>query len=91
MTSEGKLVASVNRYCKDNGWFQVNLIQTNVNGIPDRLIYKDGRYIWLELKADDGKPSPIQTHRISSMKSKGMEVHVIYSLNELKEIIDENS
>ena len=86
-TPEGKLVNQVNKYLKDNGWFQVNLISTSVSGIPDRLILKDGRYIWLELKAEGGRVSPIQTYIIDKLKKQGAEVYVIYTLAQLKEIL----
>jgi len=88
LTPEGKVVSAINRFLKKNGWFQINMMQTNVNGLPDRLIYKDGRYIWFEIKAENGAPSPIQKYVIEKMKGLGMEVYLVYSLNELKEKIN---
>ena len=37
---------------------------TSMSGIPDRLIYKDLRYIWLEIKKAGGRTSPIQDYMI---------------------------
>ncbi len=85
LTPEGKVVSAINRFLKKNGWFQINMIQTNINGLPDRLIYKDKRYVWFEIKAESGSPSPIQKHVIAKMQNLGMEVYLVYSLNELKE------
>jgi len=87
MTKEGKIVSAINKYLKDEGWFQVNLIHTSINGIPDRLIFKGGRYIWIEIKEPNGRLSPIQEYRIEQMIKQGMEVYTVYSLNDLKEKI----
>ena len=84
---ENKVVQQIHKYLKERGWFQVNLMHISPSGIPDRLIYKDERYVWLEIKRPDGRLSDIQKHRIYEMQNMGMEVHVIFSLDDLKRIL----
>jgi hypothetical protein len=86
LTSEGKVVQQIHKYLKSNGWFQLNLISTSPSGIPDRVAFKDGRYIWFEIKKPGGRLQPNQEYMIDKMKSYGMEVYVVDSLEEVKRI-----
>jgi hypothetical protein len=90
MTPEGKVVQQINKYLKKHRWFQLNLIETSKPGIPDRLIYKDNRYIWLEIKKPGGRLQPNQEYVIDKMKSLNMEVYVVSSLEEVKTICEKN-
>lgn len=40
-------------------------------GIPDLLICWKCRFIAIELKAENGRPSPLQLHEIESIKKAG--------------------
>ena len=58
------------------GWIVVNLIKTNKNGIPDYMMLKDGRTIFVESKESWDRLSKIQEYRIEELKSAGFKVFV---------------
>ena len=48
-------------------------------GIPDRIIvWPIGAVDFVEVKAEDGRLSPIQRRRISELRENGASVHVVY-------------
>jgi len=91
MSLESELVRKIHKYCAENDIWNLNIKDHNLNGTPDRLLVtRDGRYIWLEVKKEDGtgRVSPIQTYRHKEMAGFKMEVHTIDSLDQLKEILN---
>tara|TARA_R110002074_G_scaffold373260_3_gene549141 strand:+ start:4845 stop:5102 length:258 start_codon:yes stop_codon:yes gene_type:complete len=58
-----------------NGYYVINLIKTNKNGISDLLCLKKGEdAIFIEVKTDTGKLSELQKFRLSEQKKKGFKV-----------------
>lgn len=47
-------------------------------GVPDRIVLYGGRTIFVELKTDDGRLSPVQARQIQRIADMGNEVEVIY-------------
>lgn len=47
-------------------------------GVPDRIVLYDGRTIFVELKTDDGRLSPVQARQIQRITEMGNEVEVVY-------------
>ena len=43
----------------------------NVHGIPDLIICLNGKFIAIELKNEDGKPSALQLYNIKQIKQSG--------------------
>jgi Holliday junction resolvase len=60
------------------GWYVVKLISTNKNGIPDLLCVKGNDVKFIEVKAANGKLSPLQEYRISELNKFGVKVEVCY-------------
>jgi hypothetical protein len=59
------------------GWFVVNTIKTNIVGIPDLILLKDGeKPFFIECKSLTGKLSVIQEFRLKELKEKGFRVAV---------------
>ena len=54
----------------------MNLIKTNKNGIPDYVMLKDGKAVFVESKEKWDKLSPIQIYRIKELKELGFKVYV---------------
>ncbi len=66
--------AIINRH-KKNGWFVTKLIQTSTNGIPDVLLIKDGRVVFIEVKRNEKlKPSPLQIYMHDTIRAHKIEV-----------------
>ena len=48
------------------------------SGVPDRIVLYGGRTIFVELKTDDGRLSPVQARQIQRIAEMGNEVEVVY-------------
>ena len=70
---QSKAIAQYTR----EGWLCVRLIQTNMNGIPDLLLLRDGVAKFVEVKRHGCKPRPLQVYRINQLKDAGFEVEVV--------------
>jgi Holliday junction resolvase len=56
---------------------EIKLIKTNKNGIPDIVaIPKYSRALFVEVKTETGKVSPLQEYRINELKEHGIKVEV---------------
>jgi len=84
---ESTLEAYLIKKCKDNNIFICK--NTGMNGMPDRLILKNGKHFFIELKKPGDKPRELQTEIIKRMENKGAIVHVIDSKEGIDDIIEE--
>lgn len=50
-------------------------------GVPDVIAIKDGRAYGLELKADDGRPTPRQLETLQKMQAAGATVALVQGLD----------
>ena len=91
MTPEGILVKQLNTYCKKEGYLYLNIQSCNLNGFPDSIVFTGkGNTVYFELKREvGGRVSPIQSYRIEQLKVAGYSVHVVTTLDQIKEILDE--
>ena len=59
-----------------NGYYVVNLIKTNKNGIADLLALKSGEPpTFIEMKGLTGKLSKLQEYRLDEQKKLGFKVY----------------
>ena len=66
----------INEY-KKKGYYVINLIKTNKNGIPDLLCLKDGeKPLFIECKELKDTLKPLQKFRIDELKSLGFDAFV---------------
>lgn len=57
---------------ESRGYYVINLIKTNKNGIPDLLCIKEGEQpIFIECKSLTGTLSELQKYRIKELKNRG--------------------
>jgi hypothetical protein len=72
MGEEAKLQKKIIDKLTKKGWYVLNLIKTNKNGIPDLLALKDGeKPFFIEVKAKKGRASPLQEFRIKELNELG--------------------
>lgn len=58
-------------------------------GIPDRIAtWPPGHCIYFEIKQPGGRISAIQKQRIKKLKENGYSVHVVYSVDDVKSIVE---
>lgn len=83
---ENKLTKSV----KKHGGIAVKFVSPNYDGMPDRLVLlPDGLCAFVELKAPNKKPRPLQKARHRLLKKLGFKVYVLDDAEQIGGIIDE--
>ena len=59
---------------ESEGWYVINLIKTNKNGIPDLLCIKEGhKPIFIECKEFNDTLKPLQKFRIKELLNYGVD------------------
>ena len=48
------------------------------SGIPDIIVCANGNFLGVEIKAEDGKPSELQTRNINRIKAAGGTAYILY-------------
>ena len=72
----------INEY-KKKGYYVINLIKTNKNGIPDLLCLKKGEEpIFIECKEKTDTLKPLQEYRIQELKKLGFNAFVSKSTHQ---------
>lgn len=61
------------------GWYVIKLMRANKSGLPDLIMLKPDKVLFIEAKASDGVVSPIQKYRIEELRDKGFTVDVSYA------------
>ena len=85
-TIEHKLAATV----KKHGGIAVKFVSPNYDGMPDRLVLlPDGVCAFVEVKAPNKKPRPLQKARHKMLKRLGFKVYVLDDAEQIGGIIDE--
>ena len=69
----------------NQGWFVMNLIKTNKNGIPDLQASKFNEpTIYIECKTPKGVLSDIQVFRLNELQDLGFNCFVSYGMDIIK-------
>jgi hypothetical protein len=68
---ESTVEKSINTFAKENGILTLKLSGTNASGQPDRLYLKDGKALFLEVKAPGKRPSPLQRWWLGRLHGAG--------------------
>ena len=85
-TIEHKLAVTV----KKHGGIAVKFVSPNYDGMPDRLVLlPDGACAFVEVKAQNKKPRPLQKARHKMLKRLGFKVYVLDDAEQIGGIIDE--
>ena len=67
----------------------VKVISANQRGVPDILGCCRGRFIAIEVKSADNKPSKIQQSQLNAIKQAGGTAEVVTSLEQMQKLIKE--
>lgn len=73
MASEKNYENKIKRFLTENGAYFVKYFGCGFTqaGVPDLLCCLNGRFIAIEVKAENGKPSPLQIHNIKKIRESG--------------------
>lgn len=69
---ERDVETAVCAFASDQGVGTFKLSGPNDRGKPDRLFFKNGKAIFIELKATGEKPTELQLRTIRKLREKGM-------------------
>lgn len=59
-------------------------------GVPDRIVIMPGRQvIFVELKTEVGRLTPVQKAQIGYLERLGQDVRVLYGMDDVEKFIDE--
>lgn len=90
---EVKVKAAIKKLLKDSKAYWAMPIGTGYGnaGVPDFLVCHKGRFIGIEAKAGNNKPTALQERNLASIRDAGGTAIVINetNLHELKELLDE--
>ena len=82
---EKKLVQAV----KTTGGIAPKFISPGFDGMPDRIVLLPGGYMaFVEVKASDEKPRPLQLARHKSLRRLGFQVYVLDDEQQIGGILD---
>lgn len=74
-------------YAEFRGWWQIKIMRASRNGVPDRLLIRRGRVIFIEFKREDELPDRQQLRRHAEIRAQGIEVFVCDNLADAKRIL----
>lgn len=68
---EADIERKVKAWCEVNGYLFIKMSALSARGFPDRMILKDGKVMFLELKKPGEKPRPAQQEWLSKLQRLG--------------------
>jgi hypothetical protein len=84
---ESTLKTKAKKELEKAGWLVIHLIQTNMNGIPDTMILKGGRAVFIEFKRLGKEARELQEYRIKQLTKYGFEALVIDDMEGVKKFL----
>lgn len=92
MPLESSITKSIQRWAKENGWWQMKVAGGAFQraGIPDLLLIKRGRAVFLEAKQPGKKATPLQVAVMNEITGVGQALcAVVTSRDQAKQILEE--
>lgn len=90
MKTESEIESWIDKQIRKTKGLFFKFVSPGNDGVPDRIvILPGGRIIFVELKTDKGRLSPVQKHQISRLLNLGCDCRVIKGQKEAEEFINE--
>lgn len=75
---------------RDAGGWAIKLTSPGNSGVPDRLVLMPGgKVIFVEMKTDTGRLSPLQENTRRRLMNLGMDIRVLYGMQAVRQFADE--
>jgi hypothetical protein len=87
MKNEAQIEAAACRWAIDNGWLSYKFTSPARRSVPDRMFIKESRVVFVEFKRPGGKLTEGQEREIKRLQDAWAEVHVCWSVQEAKEVL----
>lgn len=80
MGEEKNFENKIKKFLKNNNIFYFKFFANGftVSGIPDIIACKNGLFTGIEVKAENGKPSPLQMEKIDNIYNSGGFACIVY-------------
>lgn len=88
-TSETSVEKRFVRAAKGDGWRVRKAIWDGHAGAPDRVLFKGGVCVFVELKTSDGVLSPLQHKEHAELRKAGLSVFVVWRIDQIAPVIEE--
>jgi len=83
LLKESTIQTQIIKQLKASGWLVNKIIQCTLNGTPDIIALKNGRCIFIEVKREGAKPTPLQQYRHKELRDQQFEVYTINNITQL--------
>jgi len=87
--SEKEIERAVCRYAKQHSVLVYKFVSPSNRGVPDRVFLYCGRVLFIEFKAPEAKPTPLQHHNIKLLRDEGFRTEVIDNVPAGEDLINE--
>ncbi|QLH52766.1 MAG: hypothetical protein CH6_0069 [Candidatus Kapaibacterium sp.] len=84
---EKELQARIIRLLKSNGAYVCKVNLSSRNGVPDLLCCIRGRFIGIEVKSKQNKPTPLQEFNLRKITQAGGVGVVVRNLKEVEDLL----
>ena len=81
---ERKLV----KHCKERGILCYKFVSPGCRGVPDRLLIRNGRVLFLELKSERMEPTTLQHREMDRLRQQKMGAQWADGWEEVKSLIE---
>lgn len=93
MGSEKTFETKIRKYLESKGCYVIKYFANGFTkaGIPDLICCINGFSVWIEVKAQNGKPSPLQIHNREKIRTAGGMSIILYpdQFEDFKLLIDD--
>lgn len=87
---ESKIEAWLDKQIKKMGGKSYKFVSPGNPGVPDRIyMFPEGKIYFVELKREIGRLSKVQIWQRQQFKEMGIEIKVIYGMEQAKELVKE--
>lgn len=87
---ESQIESYLVRKVREKGGLCYKFVSPGNPGVPDRIVITpDGRSLYVELKTEVGRLTNIQKWQRAEMGKRGVDVRVLYGLDEVKSFLRE--
>jgi len=89
---ESKLQTQAQKELRAAGWYVIRIIAAGKAGVLDLVCCDpEGSFVAIEIKIKGNKPSKLQWYNIEEIKKRNGIAYVVYTIEELRQIIKNHS
>jgi hypothetical protein len=86
---EKEIEAKMRKAVKKHGGIFLKFVSPSETGVPDRIVIRGGRVIFMELKQDGEQPTARQRYVHRKLRAQGADVRVVIGEKQAQEFIRE--